>query len=458
MHPPAPEALPGYAQRHETWHEITAVSTIGRRTMGVVPNYRLLRAATQIDATAASRLLLVHLIGYLGPDDESRPEQRFVVFPGNTRLSDELRCTPRSIQRQADELESKGFLRRCYNRMNRRTGFDLTPFAMQHEDVVAGVVAVHTRRREEREAAQLELSLEADRITRPDRSDTTSVSPQGDAGVAHNRKGHNKDDGGTAASVALDAFDWSRAATVAFGDSFENDRTWDQRDAVLAHISSAFTGGGRISHLGWATALQSLGRDRAVALYLVADRDPKRRKSPERYFGWLLRMSADGSHDVIVEAAGRATAAIAKGPRDGSLAGFATSMVPAVRRDDPGSTPAGARLDGTEASDDGARDVRGHGGSMESAAGDVPADRTVQAIPSGDDRRLHDGIRREMGDHLYQAWIARARCEMNGRDVVVTAPSAFHAGWIERNLVDSIAKAAGSRPGNEVWVKVRTAS
>src|SRR3546814_5413989 len=73
-------------------------------------------------ATAASpqaRLLLVHLIGYLGADGVDDPSIRFVAFPGNTRLADELGYSKRTIQRLADELEEKGLMRRCYNGLNR---------------------------------------------------------------------------------------------------------------------------------------------------------------------------------------------------------------------------------------------------------------------------------------------------------------------------------------------------
>jgi hypothetical protein len=485
MHPPEPETITGYANRHDTWHEITAVSSIGRRTMGVVPNYRLLRAATQIDATAASRLLLVHLIGYLGPDDQSRPDQRFVVFPGNTRLSDELRCTPRSIQRQADELESKGFMRRCYNAMNRRTGFDLTPFAMQHEEVVADMVAVHTRRRQEREEAQLELSLEADRISRPERTVATSVSPRGDAGVAPNRTGHIKDDGATIAAVALDAFDWRRAATSALDASFEGDRTAVQHDAVLAHVSAMFASAGRLSSLGWASALQSLGRDRAVALFLVASTDPRRRQSAARYFGWLLRMSSEGTHDVIVEAAGRATAAFETAAAQGTLEVTAARAAATTKRlgDDvvrprngwTSASPIGGK-DGARPAKDGiaaAGTVRRavtdskDAEARERTTTQVVASRTEADVPdrkarawagTANEQRIHDAIREDVGPRMYDTWMVRTRCGMEGDDLVVTAPSAFASDWIVRNLAGAIAKGATTRAGREVEVRVRTLS
>lgn len=332
MHPPKPEQLPGHAKRHETWHEVTAISTIGRRSLASIPNYALLKAATRADATAAARLLLVHLVGYLGTDAPTRPESRFVVFPGNQRLSDELRCTPRSIQRQADELESKGLLRRCYNGMNRRTGFDLTPFAMQHEQIMGEVVSIQTERKAARDLAQLELSLEADRVARP----ATSASSQGDADVTHNSTDNNRNDGGAIAEDALDGFDWRASAERFKHLSADQDRTEDPRDAVLASITRRFTGGGRASHLGWGAALSALGRDRAVALYLVAEADPRRRATPERYFGWLLRMVAQGDEGVVTEAAGRAASSTASLKRRTSDAGLPEPV--AVTRA-PGADP-----------------------------------------------------------------------------------------------------------------------
>src|SRR3546814_16505387 len=71
-----PQTPQGVAKRHSDWDDITEVSSIGRSTLQAVPNYRLFKAATR--ATAAStqaRLLLVHLIGYLGAD---RSEERRV--------------------------------------------------------------------------------------------------------------------------------------------------------------------------------------------------------------------------------------------------------------------------------------------------------------------------------------------------------------------------------------------
>lgn len=433
----ASDKCPGFAARHETWAEITSVSTIGRQTMEAVHNYRLLRAATQIDATAGARLLLVHLIGYLGVDDTSRPEQRFVVFPGNTRLSDELRCTTRSIQRQADELEAKGFLRRCYNGLNHRTGFDLTPFAMQHEEVIAGVVAVHTRRRQERDLAQLELSLEADRITRPVNLAATSVSSQGDAGVARNRSPHNKLDGTSSVLDALDSFDTSTAASVAFGGSDSQDRTEYSQDAILAHITSTFTGNGRTSHLGWASALQSLGRERAVALYLIAERDPRRRQSPERYFGWLLRTVTDKASSAISEAARRASRAV-QSRADERASCVAAPGIQAAEAESP-PLLASAMPDAAVAP----------GQISETTA---PTDSSSQGAEV--DEAFQSALRRAIGEQVYASWLAGADIRLAGNTVRIKARSPFAASWIEGNLLEKIGHVVSARYSAAAAVKI----
>jgi hypothetical protein len=435
----ASDNCPGFAARHDTWAEITSVSTIGRQSMEAVHNYRLLRAATQIDATAGARLLLVHLIGYLGIDDTSRPEQRFVVFPGNTRLSDELRCTTRSIQRQADELEAKGFLRRCYNGLNHRTGFDLTPFAMQHEEVIAGVVAVHTRRRQERDLAQLELSLEADRITRPVNLTATSVSSQDDAGVARNRSPHNKLDGTSSVLDALDSFDTSTAASVAFCGSDSQDRTEYSQDAILAHITSTFTGNGRTSHLGWASALQSLGRERAVALYLIAERDPRRRQSPERYFGWLLRTVTDKASTAINEAARRATRAVQS------------------RADERASCVTVPVIQAAEAECHSERPVRiatPVGPVAAVQIGEVTASNGATSQGADVDDAFQSALRRTVGEQVYASWLAGADIRLAGNTVRIKARSPFAASWIESNLLEKIGHVVSAHYSAATAVKI----
>lgn len=452
MNPPTPETIQGFAHRHDNWHETTAVSSIGRRTMGAVPSYRLLKAATQIEATAAARLLLVHLIGYLGQDDEKRPDSRFVVFPGNDRLSDELHFTTRSIQRQADELESKGMLRRCYNGMNRRTGFDLTPFAMQHEAVMADVCAVQTRRKQDRALSQMELSLEADRISRP--SDATQTSSQGDADVTHNRTDITDSDGSEAAAAALDAFDWRAAAYAGKHLSVEQDRTQDEMGETLRSITGHFTGGGRASNLGWSAALTSLGRDRSVALYLVAESDPRRRASPERYFGWLLRMSATGDgHDAVVEAAKRAGIAVARKDRTvgdvvASIAAIPQKIeIVAAVEDVSVCVPCGVQV-GNDNHDN-------------------PRTETsrMDAVTSGPDRdvmpdreTLAGELRSRVGVRLYDGWLGKSRIETDSEGVLVTAPNPFVASWIEKNMIGKIEEAASELAGRPMDVRVRTAA
>lgn len=420
------DTLPGFAQRHETWNEVTAVSTIGRRTMCAVPNYRLLKAATQIDATASARLLLVHLIGYLGPDDPAKPTSRFIVFPGNTRLSDELRCTPRSIQRQADELEEKGMLRRCYNGMNRRTGFDLTPFAMQHEAVTADIVAVQTKRKQERELAQLELGLEADRITRP----TTSASSKGDTDVALNRTDLRDNDGRAVAASALDAIDPVAFATLSEHASVSEDRTLDPHAAILVSVNDRFTRGGRTSHLGWAAAIQTLGPARALALYLVAEADPRRRATPERYFGWLLRAAASGDGAIVAEAANRAAA---------SVSSRLTTPQPAIASTIASSFKSIAAGLGIP--------------TPEPKNPTTPA-KTVGAC----DLRLDDAIRRELGPRIFESWLGGATITQADGSVTVVANNAFAANWIETHLLGAIETAAASVAGKPMDVHVKAAA
>src|SRR3546814_13393092 len=106
------------------------------------------------------------------------PSIRFVAFPGNTRLADELGYSKRTIQRLADELEEKGLMRRCYNGLNRRVGFDLTPLAMQQDMIEENIVEIQTKRKTERDELQLELSLAANRISRP--IAVQDMSSQGD--------------------------------------------------------------------------------------------------------------------------------------------------------------------------------------------------------------------------------------------------------------------------------------
>lgn len=439
MNPPNPEVIPGYARRHEDWHEVTAISSLGRKTLSPISNYVLVRAATRADATPASRLLLVHLIGYLGQDDPGRPESRFVVFPGNQRLSDELRCTPRSIQRQADELEEKGLLRRCYNGMNRRTGFDLTPFAVQHAEIVAGIIALQTQRRQDRDEAQLELSLTADRIERPDptASNATSTSPRDDAGVTHNRPEPKNNDGVADAGAALDAVDRSELAKAIAPDSGSGDRTGFDDDQLLVLVTERFTGGGRSSHLGWSAALRTMGRNRAVALFLVAERDPRRRATTERYFGWLLRMFAEGAGDVVVEATARAVAAGPGAPREKRRPEPVTDIERprrdvepvAVRRVKPASPPSNQATLPT----------------IDDHAGDhVPLDPVRAAAHA------------ILGERLYRSWIEPTQFVREGDIVTVVAGTGFAADWLGNHMKQTLSQAVRNALGEGVELRIAT--
>jgi hypothetical protein len=439
MNPPNPEVIPGYARRHEDWHEVTAISSLGRRTLSPISNYVLVRAATRADATPAARLLLVHLIGYLGQDDPGRPESRFVVFPGNQRLSDELRCTPRSIQRQADELEEKGLLRRCYNGMNRRTGFDLTPFAVQHAEIVAGIIALQTQRRQSREASQLELSLTADRIERPDpsASSATQTSPRDDAGVAHNRPEPKNNDVVADAGAALDAIDRRAFAEVIASDSGSEDRTGFDDDRLLALVTQRFTGGGRSSHLGWSAALRTMGRDRAVALYLVAERDPRRRATTERYFGWLLRMFAEGAGDVVVEAAARAVAAGPGAPREQRRPKPSTDVVRPDR-----STDAVAP-----------RRVKPASPPSDQASLPTIDDHRGDNVPLDPIRAAAHAI---LGERLYRSWIEPTEFVRDGNVVTVVAGTGFAAEWLGNHMQQTLSKAVKAALGGDAQLHIAT--
>ena len=422
--------IPGYAKRYESWDEISAVATIGRQTMAPIPGYRLLKAATQIEASAAARLLLVHLIGYLGPDKPDNPEARFVVFPGNTRLADELRCSSRSIQRQADELEAKGMIRRCYNGLNRRIGFDLTPFAVQHEAVIGGIVAIQTKRKQDRELAQLELSLQKDRIARPVLA--TLTSSQGDTHVAHNSSKQINKDGNPAAENALTFLDTLDLRVLAGQSSHtfgSEDRTVDFYEEMLLSITRRFTGGGRASHLGWASALKQLGQQRAVALFLVAENDPRRRTSPERYFGWLLKISANPDmHDAIIQAARRA-ASVHQSPPP------AQPLPPA--EDEPQPAPTTKTI----------------GNLIEPFAQPDENIPPASAAPV-----IVTAIRSRVGEQLYRTWLNNASIELIEDEIVVEAKSGFAASWIDANLAGAIAEASAALSSRPITVKVRAAA
>ena len=432
--------LPGVARRHDNWDEVTAISSIGRRTMSAIPNYRLLRAATCIDATAAARLLLVHLIGYLGPDDDGSPTSRFVVFPGNTRLSDELRCSVRSIQRQADELEEIGMIRRCYNGLNRRTAFDLTPFAMRHGSVVAEICEIHTKRRVEAEASQLELGLGSDRIERP--FGATSVSSGGDADVTLNRPLGSSVCSRANVVAALCSIDPTIIADVPAGAFVGFDRTEDLLSAAAAHATTRFTRGGRTPSLAWAAAVNGLGMQAAVGLYATASADPRRKASLERYFSWLLRMATDGKGgDAVLQAAARAAANPRPAVEEATPIAGCTSIGDAVaamlgRTMDAPAAPVGsedeplplARTVSQAIADVTEQDLWEPMGPPEivTAAKAVRTKDRAQAV--------HEAVRSSVGPRLFSAWLEKASFEVRDDLLVVSVPGAFAANWVTSHL------------------------
>jgi len=454
--------LPGVARRHDNWDEVTAISSIGRRSMSAIPNYRLLKAATCIDATAAARLLLVHLIGYLGPDDEGSPTSRFVVFPGNTRLSDELRCSVRSIQRQADELEAMGMIRRCYNGLNRRTAFDLTPFAMRHGSVVAEICEIHTKRRMDAEANQLELGLGADRIDRP--FGATSMSPGGDAAVALNRPQGSSVCSRASVIQALRSVDPRIIADVPAGAFVGFDRTEDLLSAAAAHATTRFTRGGRTPSLAWAAAVNGLGLEAAVGLYAVASADPRRRASMERYFSWLLRMATDGKGgDAVLQAAARAGAnprpAAAEdagivgvtsiGDAVAALLGRGTSVAVDMTGADAGSGDACVESTDTTAPADGPTelDLWEPMGPPESARNAAHDDRDTATC-------VHRAVRERVGPRLFSTWLDKASFEVREDLLVVSVPGAFASGWVRNHLAGELGRIVDDvAPGLELKVE-----
>lgn len=442
--------MPGVARRHENWDEVSAISSLGRRTMSAIPNYRLLRAATCIDATAAARLLLVHLIGYLGQDDEDAPASRFVVFPGNTRLSDELRCSVRSIQRQADELEGIGMMRRCYNGINRRTGFDLTPFAMRHASIVAEICEVHTKRRMDIEASQLELGLAADRIERP--GSVSSTSSRGDVSVAHNRPEGSPDCSRASVIDALRSVDPTIIADVPDGAFVGFDRTEDLLSAAASHATSVFTRGGRTPSLAWSSAVNGLGLHAAVGLYAVASADPRRRASMERYFSWLLRMTNDGKGgEAVLQAAARAQAApkaanTKRGDHEDAPLPGCTSVGAAVSAM---LTKGGRAIDVTDAakkpSEAPAPVIRT--AAPPSCEADLwepmgpPQRIAVEGSGGGDPAAsVYEAVKRTVGPRLFSAWLEKASFEVRQDLLVVSVPGAFATGWVTNHLSGDIGR------------------
>jgi DNA-binding Lrp family transcriptional regulator len=384
-----PQTPQGVAKRHSDWEDITEVSSVGRTTLQAVPNYRLFKAATR--ATAASpqaRLLLVHLIGYLGADRVDDPAVRFIAFPGNTRLADELGYSKRTIQRLADELEEKGLMRRCYNGLNRRVGFDLTPLAMQQDMIEANIVEIQTKRKAERDELQLELSLAANRIARP--IPVQDLTPQGDNPVIHNRSTDSKSADGLLSEI-LDSVETALTSKLSGDKEAQQDRT-EADDALReSYILRHLTGSGRAAHLGWTLAKRTLGFEHALALCAIAESDPKRKSSTDRYFSWLLKMIMTGDgHAIVSQAAERANSSISA----------ATAKLRSP------SAPA----------------------EVEAAIGEDPAMKMFR-----------EAIRAEIGAPIYDSWFGKVRLSKSGNVLTLSANTPFSARWIEDNLGNAIA-------------------
>src|SRR3546814_19634659 len=76
---------------------------------------------------------------------------------------------------------------------------------------------------------------------------------------------------------------------------------------ILRHL----TGSGRAAHIGWTLAKRTLGFEHALALCAIAENDPKRKSSTDRYFSWLLKMIMTGDgHAIVAQAAERANSRI----------------------------------------------------------------------------------------------------------------------------------------------------
>lgn len=388
-----PQTPSGVAKRHEDWDYISEISGAGRATLDPIPNYRLTKAATRAaHVSAQARLLLVHLIGYLGVDQLENPSIRFVAFPGNTRLSDELGYSKRSIQRLADELEEKGLMRRCYNGLNRRVGFDLTPLAMQHDVIEANIIAIQTQRKLERNELQLELSLAPNQICRPER--VSNTSSQGDRSDIHNSSTESNS-ADEPISRILDSVDPALTSKLSGGDDAQQDRTDEGASSKEAFVLRHLTGSGRAAHIGWTMAKRSLGFDRALALCAIAENDPKRRASTDRYFSWLFRMISTGDgQEILSQAAGRAATKLEK-------VASGTTTTPSVP------------LASTE--------------PLEAVAGE---DHVMLGY--------REAIRSAIGSPIYASWFGKASLSQAGDVLTISATTPFAARWIEDNLGEAI--------------------
>ncbi|MGB1655840.1 MAG: chromosomal replication initiator protein DnaA [Longimicrobiales bacterium] len=72
---------------------------------------------------------------------------------------------------------------------------------------------------------------------------------------------------------------------------------------------------------------------------------------------------------------------------------------------------------------------------------------------------IRDSVRERIPEHSFQTWIAGARCvAVSEGEVIVEAPSPFHAEWLEDKYGDFIVDAAAEVLGGEVNLIVRAAS
>src|SRR3546814_15686110 len=65
------------------------------------------------------------------------------------------------------------------------------------------------------------------------------------------------------------------------------------------------------AQVGLTLAKLTLGFEHALALCAIAENDPKRKSSTDRYFSWLLKMIMTGDgHAIVAQAAERANSRI----------------------------------------------------------------------------------------------------------------------------------------------------
>jgi len=98
-----------------------------------------------------------------------------------------------------------------------------------------------------------------------------------------------------------------------------------------------------------------------------------------------------------------------------------------------------------------ARLLDGEFGAAESAganAADRPA--PVDRSDEGEAGRLRQAVRADVGDHSYEAWVAPCRFEFDGDALVLTAPSAFKADWVQQHFADTLRRHAANMTGGQI--------